>query len=133
MIRAVARRPMSMAPPLVMREQSLERGKQIVVGARAELHDHDARCGVRDEDRQQAVTGAGHEPLALGGDVEQAATRAGMDGDLDRSHRQVWPRDDRSPEAPQPLHRQDDFVAGFQPAAERLILDLQQAARPHCS
>ena len=59
--------------------EPLERGEQVVVGSGAELHDHDAGRGVRHEDRQQAVAGAGHEPLAFLGDVEAArdASRCG--------------------------------------------------------
>ena len=44
--------------------------------------------------------------------------------------RQVGPRDDRRPERAQALDGQDDLVAGLELAAERRVLDLEQAARP---
>ena len=65
------------------REQAVECGHQIVVRARADLHDDEAGRGVRDEHRQQPVLAArrvGRERGAVPGQVEQPASVAGPDG-----------------------------------------------------
>ena len=63
MIGAVARAPVPVPPAVVAREELLERGQQVLVRARAELHDHHAGRGVRHED--------GEEPIGVAGDVRQ--------------------------------------------------------------
>ena len=55
-----------MAPPVVVRNEPLQCCQQVLVGSGAELDDHDAGRGVGHEDVEQAVAGAGHEPLAFG-------------------------------------------------------------------
>ena len=59
---------------------------QVDVGARAELHDHDAGRGMGHEDVEQAVALAGDEVGALARQVEQPAPAAGVDGDLGALH-----------------------------------------------
>ena len=59
-IRAVAGRAVAVAvQPVLARQQSIERGEQVVVGAGADLDDDEARGRVRDEDRQEAVAAGG--------------------------------------------------------------------------
>ena len=85
MVGAVTGRAMAVAvPAIVARQQPVERGQQVVVRAGADLDDDEAGRGVRHEDRQQPVLGVdvGEERGALGGEIRQAAARAGPDGQL---------------------------------------------------
>ena len=76
MVRAVARRPVTVAvPPILAWQEAVERVEQILVGAGADLDDHHARSRVRDEHRQQAVAidrDVGHETGAVCGQVDEA-------------------------------------------------------------
>jgi hypothetical protein len=85
-IGAVARRAVTMAvQPLLARQESVQRGEQVGIGARPDLDDDDARGGVRDEDRQETVTAGRRrrcERGAVAGQVDQAAVVAGPDRQL---------------------------------------------------
>jgi hypothetical protein len=69
---------------LIAGQEPIERGDQVGVRARPDLEDDQTGCGVRDEDRQQAVVGAsfGDEGLACGGEIRQPASGAGPDRQL---------------------------------------------------
>ena len=71
---------------LVPRQEPLEGGQEVVVGTRADLHDHEARGRMRHEDRQQPVGLVGDEPGAGLGQVRQARVGPGPDRELGRPY-----------------------------------------------
>ena len=76
MVGAVTGRAVAVAvQAVVARAAAVEGGQEVVVGARAELHDHEPGRGVRHEDRQQPVTLVGDEPRAGLGQVRESAGR----------------------------------------------------------
>ena len=64
-------------------QESIERRLQVVVGARAQLHDDQTGRRVGHEHGQQAVTLFGHEPGAGARQVGEAADPAGPDDEGD--------------------------------------------------
>jgi hypothetical protein len=66
-------------PAVVGRQQVVQRGEQVVVGAGTGLEDRDARGGVRHEHVQQPVVLALHERGAVPGQVVHHLARAGVD------------------------------------------------------
>jgi hypothetical protein len=101
-VRAVPRRSVSVAVvPVLARQQSIERIEQVVIGARADFDDDQARRRVGHEDGEQAVLGVdvGEERGAGRGQVGQAASRPGPDrefaglyGKMLRSASRILPR-----------------------------------------
>jgi selenocysteine lyase/cysteine desulfurase len=74
-------------PPVgIVREQPAQGREQVVVAAGPGLDDRQAGGGVRHPDVQQAITGAGHEPLALGGQVVDRLAASRRDLDLLAAH-----------------------------------------------
>ena len=86
MVRAVARRAVTVAVgALDARQQSVERGHQVVVGARPDLDDDKAGGRMRDEDREEAITvlgSLGGEGRAGRGQVVQPAAAPRADRQL---------------------------------------------------
>jgi hypothetical protein len=84
---AVAGRAVPVAiPAVIVREETLEGGQEVVVRARPDLHDDDAGGGVRDEDGQQPVALVGDERGAGLGEVRQPRIVPGPDGQLGRPY-----------------------------------------------
>ncbi len=87
MIGAVAGRPVAVAvQPLVVRQEPVEGGQQVVVRAGPDLHDHQPGRRVGHEDRQQAVGLVGDERGAGVGQVRQPRVGPGPDGELGRPY-----------------------------------------------
>ena len=86
MIRPVTGRPVAVAVgTLDAGQESIERGHEVVVRARPDLDDDEARRGVRDEDREEAVgviCGLCHECGAGRGQVVEPAAGPRSDGEL---------------------------------------------------
>lgn len=86
MIGAVARRPVAVAvQPVVAWQEPVEGRQEVVVRAGPDLDDDEPGRRVRDEEREQAVAAIGRvgdERRAFPGQVGQAPTGAGPDGDL---------------------------------------------------
>ena len=84
MVGAVAGRAVAVPPAVVARQEPVEGLERVVVGARAELQDHEPRGRVRHEDRQEPVAARpaslGNEPPAGAGQVGEPALRPGPDG-----------------------------------------------------
>ena len=81
----MARRPVPVpVAPVVARQQPVERIHEVVVGSGADLDDDDAGRRVGHEDGQQPIPSpdVGDERRAGGGQVRQAARRAGPDREL---------------------------------------------------
>jgi hypothetical protein len=81
----VAWTAVAMPPAIVSRQDPVEGGEQVGIGAGAELHDHQPRGCVGNEHREQTVAPVrrpGSKPRALGGEVVEAGGGAGPDGDL---------------------------------------------------
>ncbi len=90
-IGAVAGRAVAVAPAVVAGQEPVERLDRVLLGARPELDDHEARGRVRHEHREQpvpALGGIGGEPGAGRGEVGEAAVAPGADLELDRAHGQ---------------------------------------------
>jgi hypothetical protein len=70
--------------PLLARQQSIERVEQVVVRTRADLDDDEPGRRVRNEDREQPVSGADvvDEGPAGRGQVGEASRRTGPDREL---------------------------------------------------
>ena len=67
MVGAMAARAMAMAPAVVAWEEPVEGGQRVVIGAGAELEDHQAGRRVRHEHREQPIPSPGvlgNEPPA---------------------------------------------------------------------
>ena len=82
MVRAVPRRSVLVPPPVVARQQRVERGHEVVVRPGAELDDHDTGGGMGHPDVEQPVAARGsvaEKPLAVGCEVEEAAAGPGPD------------------------------------------------------
>jgi hypothetical protein len=84
-VRAVPARAVAMAvASFLARDESIQRGDQVVVRARADLDDHQPGGRMRDVDRQQPVSGTDlvKERLAGAGQVRQPPFRAGPNRQL---------------------------------------------------
>ena len=89
MVRAVAGRPVAVAPAVVARQQPVQGGHGIDLRPGPELDHDDPRRRVRDEDVEQPVTALGRvggEPGAGGRQVREAAGAAGPDLELEGAH-----------------------------------------------
>ncbi len=72
---------------VVARQQAIEGGQQVLIGAGTDLDDDETGRGVRHEDGQEAVAavgGFGGEPRQITGQVDQPATATGPDRQLTR-------------------------------------------------
>jgi len=91
--------------PLLARQQPVERGDQVGIGAGPDLDDHDPRGGVRDEDREEAVA-AGRcrrgERGAVGGQVDQPAVVPGPNRQLTGVYGKMLRKASRSRPSPPP-------------------------------
>ena len=94
MVGTVARTPMAMAPPVVARQEMVERREQVGVGACAKLHDNNPGGGVWDEDGEEAVVRVdlGQEACARVGQVDDRRFVAGLDRQLATLHQCAAPQ-----------------------------------------
>jgi len=86
---AVTWRSMTVAPSIVARQQTIEGRKGVVIGARAELEDHEPGRRVRHEDGQQPIPSPGllgDEAPAGAGQVGEAPLAPGPNLDPDGLH-----------------------------------------------
>jgi len=88
MVSAVAGRAVPVPPAVVARQNRVEGIEEVAVRARAQLHDHEAGRGMGDENVQQPVALALHEPSTVPGQVGEAGVRAGADRQLRGLQRQ---------------------------------------------
>lgn len=98
MIRAVARRPVTMAPAVVTRQEPIERIERVVVGTGAQLEDDEARRRMRHEHREEPVAGPrpfGDEPPAGSGEVGESALVARPDREPGRLYGKMLRRASR--------------------------------------
>lgn len=85
MIRAVAGRSVTMpVDGVVTRQEAIEGGHQVGIGAGADLEDDQTGRGMRNEDRKQAVARPDsiEKRSARPGEIRQAAIRARPDRDF---------------------------------------------------
>ena len=91
--------------PLDARQQAIQGGHQVVVGAGPDLDHDEARGRVRDEDRQEPVAAIGclgDERRACRGQVVQAAAAPGPDRQLARLYGKMLRIASRSRPSPPP-------------------------------
>jgi len=103
MVGAVARRAMAVLPAIVAWQEPVERVEGILVGTGPELHDHEARRGVRHEDREQAVAAGGmfrDEPPARCGQVGEASVGTRSDREPERLYGKMLRRASRRRPSP---------------------------------
>src|ERR1700710_2669801 len=75
-----------MRPPIIARQQLVERGQQVVFGARAKFDDRDTGRRMRHKDVEQPVAGISDESVARGGHVVHARLPSGSYGDRLAAH-----------------------------------------------
>ena len=107
----MAERAVAVAVAVVAGQERAQGFEQVLVRARARLHEGQAGRGVGGEHRAQPVAPAGTEPLHIGGDVERRTPR-GLQAQLQSVHpyflaafsgRLLWPPSlaaSRPPSAP---------------------------------
>jgi len=124
---AVARRAVTVAVEAFLpREEPIERGQEVVIRTCADLDDHQPRCRVRHEDRQQAVSAVGRlgsEPGTRVGQVDEPATATGPDRQLAGLYGKMFRIASRSRPMPPPTGADSN----------RLGSPADSAAAPHWS
>jgi len=100
---AVAGRAVAVSvDPVVPRQESIERGEEVVVRAGPDLDDDEPGRRVRDEDVEEPVRLGRDEPGTRPGQVEQTARGPRPDAELERPYGKMLLRASRMRPSPPP-------------------------------